>query len=262
MCVDLPMGGVNGMQDSSDSHPLCPASRWVLLHLRAERAQNMPSAAKQAFLENKEDVGHLLDFHEELSGTTGPGRREARLEVLSKSAVVLVTACWEAYVEDVAKEAFDSMLAQASSPDVFPNKVLVLAGKELHEEKNATGMWMLSGDGWRSVLKRHREQVFSSGVERFNRPISAHVDDLFLNLIGLKRVSSVWKWQGMNHENARKLLDQYVETRGRIAHRLKLDTPVHKPYAQGYLRHVELLVEKTDEGVAKHVQKCASISPW
>lgn len=54
----------------------------------------MTSMARKAFDESKADVDRLLEIHENLGGTA-PGRRR-RLEVLNKSAIVLITAIWEA----------------------------------------------------------------------------------------------------------------------------------------------------------------------
>lgn len=49
------------------------------------------SQAMKSFLENLEDVGKLLDIHEEISGKS-PGRKYG-VEVLNKSGVVMTTAC-------------------------------------------------------------------------------------------------------------------------------------------------------------------------
>ena len=62
----------------------------------------MESNAKQKFDKNCEDINKLLEFHES-SGGSSPGRRYG-LEVLNKSAVVLICAIWEAYCEDIAAE--------------------------------------------------------------------------------------------------------------------------------------------------------------
>ena len=63
----------------------------------------MASKARVQFEKNKADVDNLLLFHKETGGDE-PGRRDKRLEVLNKSAIVLITAVWEAYCEDLAAE--------------------------------------------------------------------------------------------------------------------------------------------------------------
>ena len=58
---------------------------------RSSRMSHSISQAMKSFLENLEDVGKLLDIHEEISGKS-PGRKYG-VEVLNKSGVVMTTAC-------------------------------------------------------------------------------------------------------------------------------------------------------------------------
>ena len=76
----------------------------------------------QNLLNNLEEVWRLLEIHEGLSGS-GPGRRH-NLEILNRSALVLLVACLEAFLEDLARHAFDWMLANASEPTLLPARVL------------------------------------------------------------------------------------------------------------------------------------------
>ena len=78
----------------------------------------MASKARRAFDQSCDDVERLLEIHADLGGEA-PGRRR-RLEVLNRSAIVLVTALWEAYCEDIAAEALDHLVSQAQSADVLP----------------------------------------------------------------------------------------------------------------------------------------------
>jgi len=63
----------------------------------------VPSQARKAFDLSAKDVQRLLDIHADVGGDA-PGKRYG-LEVLNKSAIVLISAVWEAYCEDVALEA-------------------------------------------------------------------------------------------------------------------------------------------------------------
>lgn len=58
----------------------------------------IPSNAILAFDESRKDIDRLLEIHQRLGGK-GKGRRH-QLEVLNKSAIVLISAIWEAYCED------------------------------------------------------------------------------------------------------------------------------------------------------------------
>jgi RiboL-PSP-HEPN len=60
----------------------------------------------------------LRDLHSEIGGTS-PGRRYG-LEVLNKSAVVLITAIWEAFCEDLASEAVEFVVDNAKKAELLP----------------------------------------------------------------------------------------------------------------------------------------------
>jgi len=216
----------------------------------------MGSKAKDRFLENKADVERILEIHQKLGGAAR-GRRFG-LEVLNKSAVIVITACWEAYVEDVAREAFDHMLNHCSDASTFPSKVRALAGKVLREAKDERRIWALAGDGWKTVLVEYRDRMMS----RFHAPNKENVDELVFDMLDLKDVSASWRWRRMSSKDAVRKLNTYVEMRGKVAHRVAYTTPISKANVRDYLGHVELLVEKTDRAVYEHVRKRTGLQPW
>ena len=61
---------------------------------------------------NLSQIVRLLDIHTHLTGA-GPGRRRD-VQVLNKSAVLLLVATWEAYVEDLAISACRFAVENAS----------------------------------------------------------------------------------------------------------------------------------------------------
>ena len=42
---------------------------------------------------------------------------------MNRAAVIFITACWESYIEDLAFEAFEFLLANASVASMIPMKV-------------------------------------------------------------------------------------------------------------------------------------------
>jgi hypothetical protein len=83
----------------------------------------MPSQARAAFENNRKDVERLMEIHGDLAGDT-PGRKHG-VEVLNKSAIVLMCAIWEAYCEDLAAEAVEHLVrisgpTSASRPSPSP----------------------------------------------------------------------------------------------------------------------------------------------
>src|SRR5262245_723288 len=96
---------------------------------------------------NIKEVERLVEIHAALTGSKrGRGRDVA---ILNKSGIVLAVSCWEAFVEDLASHGFNWLLNNASSPAVFPRKVLTLASQELREAQDATRVWELADGGWR-----------------------------------------------------------------------------------------------------------------
>ncbi|WP_407306138.1 HEPN domain-containing protein [Desulfosporosinus sp. SB140] len=107
------------------------------------------SLAMKAFWSNRADIFRLLQIHSDVGGIK-QGRRFG-LEVLNKSAVVLITACWEAFVEDLAIEAFDHMLGHCQQYSQFPDGVRRIAGKTLRSSLDERKIWELAGDGWKQA---------------------------------------------------------------------------------------------------------------
>lgn len=218
------------------------------------------SKCRDSFNANKSDIDRLWEIHTAVAG--GGAGRKHQVEVLNRAAIVFITACWEAYVEDAATEAFDFLLAEAVNATQVPAKVRTLASKELKEASDTKRVWELADAGWRVVLARHRQSVIDKWVASLNTPKSRQVDELFEELIGLTSLHSKWSWQGMSADDAKKKLDEYITMRGQIAHRVKHDEEVYKAWGTDYLAHVERLVEKTDSAVAEHLNGLVGKRPW
>jgi hypothetical protein len=110
----------------------------------------MPSKAYRAFSENADDIQRLIEIHEERGGTS-PGRRYG-LEVLNKSAIVLITSFWEAYCEDLAAEGLQHIVTHAASAASLPKGIKQILAKELKKDANELAIWSLCDDGWKQVL--------------------------------------------------------------------------------------------------------------
>jgi hypothetical protein len=195
-----------------------------------------------------ESVGQLLQIHGILGGK-GPGRRWGT-EVLNKSAVVLLLACWEAYLEDVAAHAFDSMLKHCTKPAQLPKEVIKRVGHSLREVKDERAIWRLAGDGWKTALSEYVD----TAIQKFHNPNSVSVDDLFLRILGMENMSQCWHWTGMSSTRAKTKLDRIVTIRGSIAHRVKHTSPVHLNRVRDFRKHVRKLVRSTDRAILNELE--------
>lgn len=218
----------------------------------------LPSAGTsppRTLIENLKEVMGLIQIHEKSTGT-GPGRRH-NVGVLNKSAIVLTTACWEAFVEDVVTRGA-SRLSNQLAADKMPKKVKQAICRSLVKSDHELAAWELAGDGWRKAVRTY----VAGKIEAFNNPKPERVNDLLENCLGLASVSSSWKWNGMSPEKACAKLEVMVQLRGQIAHRVSVSTYVTKAQAIDYLEFVQRLAIATGDAARKHIRGLTGNYPW
>jgi hypothetical protein len=210
---------------------------------------------------NLEEVDRLLKIHRKMSGKK-PGYKH-NVEVLNKSAVVLLVACWESFVEDLTETAFSTLLRRLKKHDRFSKKVLVGAAQPLKESKDEMSVWKLAGDGWRQILKDHKASLFERYTGKLNTPRPEQVDALYEALIGIKSISSYWHWKGTSSDNAKDKLNQLVELRGSIAHRVAASRKVHKKDVRDYVDFVNRISVETSNAIRDLIiTKTTGKEPW
>lgn len=221
----------------------------------------MPSKAWQSFEKNATDIERLLELHAQVGGNA-PGRRY-NLEVLNKSAIVLITAFWEAYCEDVAAEGLAHIVKHAKSAEVLPLELRKQIAKDLKGDQNEIGVWKIADDGWRQHLTDRFSELKDQRDRRLNTPKTANIDQLFRSAVGIKNISGVWhRPRRMSVKRAREKLDKYVELRGSIAHRGRSGTSVKKAQVVDYFDFVRSIASKTGGAVNKHVKAVTGRPLW
>lgn len=220
----------------------------------------MPSKARAAFDENVKDIDKLLALHA-IEGGDQPGRRYG-LEVLNKSAIVLITSFWESYCEDIAEEALEAIVQHAPNADALPKAIQKLIAKTLKEDKNELAIWAISDDKWRNVLRSNFVALKVERNKTFATPKSFNVNELFESALGLTNMSSCWKWEKMTTIQATTKLNNFVSKRGDIAHRGSSTSTVKKSEVVAYLNHIKKLAAKTGGAVNKHVKAITGQSLW
>lgn len=220
----------------------------------------MASKARQAFDRNVKDVERLLEIHADVGGDA-KGRRFG-LEVLNKSAIVLITAVWEAYCEDVAAEGINHLVAHVASGIDLPKELKKKIAAEIKADLNELAMWDLADGGWKTRVQARLAAMTKDRNKKLNTPKSAQIDELFAAAIGLPNVSTSWHWKKMSVSQAKKKLDDFVSLRGAIAHRGAAASRVSKAQVTDYLQHVTSLVGKTGGRVNGHVKKATGKTLW
>jgi len=221
----------------------------------------MPSKARMAFDSNAKDVKRLLELHQQEGGTSR-GRRYG-LEVLNKSAVVLITSYWEAYCEDIASEGLAHLIRHAKGADALPKELKKQVAKELERDPHELAVWDLSDRGWRNVLRERLERLREERNRKLNTPKTVNINQLFAVALGIPKISSAWHWPTkMTVRRAEEKLDRYVTLRGEIAHRGKPAASVTKAQVTDYFDFVSRLVSKTGGRVNSHVSRLTTRKLW
>jgi hypothetical protein len=220
----------------------------------------MASDPIQGFEANILEVKRLMQIHRQLGGAT-PGRKH-NVVVLNKAAIVLLVACWEAFIEDLAASAFSSMLAHATVPDIFPPDVLTHASRDLKAAVDHREVWKLAGAGWKTVLQAHKNDLFKEYIGKLNTPKPKQIDGLFSALIGISSMSQSWSWKAMPPASAVEKLIRLVELRGSIAHRVAATKTVRKADVSDYIRFVYRLAVKSNNRTLAFIYARTKQRPW
>jgi len=178
--------------------------------------------------------------------------------VLNKSAILLLVATWEAYVEDLAILACRFIVEHALSANEVPERALVQTSRRLENDKNDNSIWRLSGDGWKNELLAQAEIEAS----RLNSPNAANIDKLFENTLGLRNLSRNWYWAGASRESTIERLANLIEMRGEIAHRVAVDDAVTKAYVERSVELVLRLGAVSSNRVRTYISDLVGQDPW
>ena len=209
---------------------------------------------------NFQEVKRLVSIHGDVAGV-GAGYKTG-VEVLNKSGIVLLVACWEAFIEDIVSTAFDFIFEKSTAHTAFPDSVLTLASKSLKEANDERMVWQLAGTGWQTILKAHKEKTLSKYLDNFNTPRAENVDVLFSKLIGLNQVSSCWSWRGLSNNEAKNKLSNLITLRGSIAHRVAASQTVYKNDVTVHMDFIRRLAVKTSNRTRQHIYERTGEWPW
>ncbi len=207
--------------------------------------------ARTRFDGNCQDIDRLLQIHADFGGSD-VGRRHG-LEVLNKSAIVLLTAVWEAYCEDVAEEAVNLIVDKVASADQLPVDLKRHISKKLDGNNHELAAWRLADGGWRIVVRTNLDEYLASRTGRLNTPRAQNIDEMFKRTLGMDQISKCWKWSRVNNHRAVEKLDLLVTLRGSIAHRGSGSEGVYLRHVRSYYDHVKQLVAKTDPEVESFI---------
>jgi hypothetical protein len=190
--------------------------------------QKMPSNAYQNYLlPLLADAKEIDDAHQGLR--TGQVGRQWRLGALNRGAVVMCLSAWEAYIEEITKEAIECFRPPA------PHQSL-----------------------WQSINADARSQI-----GRFNTPNVENTRKLIADTIGLQDVTVHWYWANCSVPQARDRLTEAITFRHQIAHGVNPRPTIHNSYSQGLPEFFRRLGGKTDSGIRQYLETVLHVpNPW
>ncbi len=208
------------------------------------------SDALDQFEYNFETVAALRDMREAEVRFTHPERL-----ALNQSGMIFIVTAWEAYVEDIVREAAAHLAEHTASfgdlPTASQRNVIKMLASDAHELAAAR----LAGDGWRQELINLAEARTSGNA--FNTPKPERVSDLLAAVLGLDNIESHWKWAKMSSASACARLTETIEIRGAIVHAGEEHHGLNKMWLKTYGNHVSRLVKKTVGEIRRH---CVDVS--
>jgi len=212
--------------------------------------------ALYTFNQNLGEVNRLVAIHRRIAGS-GQGRKHD-VQVLNKSGVVLIVACWEACIEDLVSSALEYMIDKATSHDLIPDNVL----ERVASKHSGNKAWDLAGDGWKKALKDNLKEVLARTTGNLNTPRAPQVNELCNKSLGLKKLSSSWHWTRSTAAQNEGRLDRLVTLRGSIAHRVATSDSVHKVSVTKGRELVCRLAVKSSNRIRTHVHGVVGTHPW
>jgi len=173
------------------------------------------------------DAEEIKQAHSDLR--TGNVGRQWGLGALNRAAVVTCLSAWEAFIEEIVKEAVTSFRPAA------PANTL-----------------------WQSINADARSQI-----GRFNTPNVENVRRLIADTIGLQDVTLNWSWRNCTVQRAKDRLTEAITFRHSIAHGVNPRPTIHNLYASqlpGFFRNLGL---HTDQAIRTYIVDVLHVqNPW
>lgn len=185
-----------------------------------------------------------------------------KLNVLNKGMIVLLSASWEGFCEDITSEALLLVVDGAPDASTLPMPLRRIVARELEKAPHDLAVWELAGNGWRDVLRRRLDHLQEQRNKRLNTPKSTNIDEFFRRALGVEAMSSHWATeQASAEENAAKL-DVFIQLRNEIAHRGLRDAVVPKKTVKKFTNHLQQMAASTESVVEGLVRHSTGHCPW
>ena len=160
---------------------------------------------------------------------TGRPGRQFGLAALNRAAVVMCLSAWEAYIEELVREALEVLRPPGPALGTWPAHNAAIRGQ----------------------------------LGRFNTPSAEGVRQLLSDAIGLPDVRPSWTWQNCTAAQAANRLAEALRFRHEIAHGVNPRPVVHNYYSSQLPDFFLRLGDCTDAAVRNHLVVVHGLAyPW
>jgi RiboL-PSP-HEPN len=219
----------------------------------------MPSMARSNLARTGSEIRDFYAVHQLVKDMPGIRRK---LDVLNKGTIVLLSAIWEGFCEDLTAEALLLLVDGAPDAAALPTPLQRIVARELKQSPHELAVWRLAGDGWRDVLHTRLSYLQKERNRRLNTPTSTNIDEFFKQALGIDEISSNWATtQASAKENASRL-DAFIELRNAIGHRGLGDAVVSKTTVKNFNNHIQRLATLTESAVEQLLERSIGRHPW
>jgi hypothetical protein len=166
------------------------------------------------------EVRNLLDYSSDLEEDQTHGNRS--LEVFKRTSVILIVTAWESFIEDILGLHINHRLDTARIPADIPKAFNAIAHAwydaiinryDQHPRPNDFTKW--TGDNWKGLIREKLQEDLSS----LNTPKSKNVGELAKRYLGAD-ITQNWNLARMPAQAVSNKLDEIIELRGEISHRI------------------------------------------
>lgn len=183
-------------------------------------------------------------------------RRKKR--ALYRSSIITICASWESFLEAAVEAAIKHMITYLDDPNKTPNNLKARISERLIASKNPIEIWKISGENWQSQLRLNYEIL----IDGFNTPRPTQVDDFIFKTLGLREVSKKWAWRGQSAAVTCKKLNEFMDLRGDIVHRVFPNRNIHSATIAGYINLLYRIACITANELREHVHHLTGKHPW
>lgn len=162
---------------------------------------------------NLNDISALLDLSLTLTSV------EQR-KVIFRSAVVLLIASWEQYIEQLAESAITVLANRLRDSSTLPENVKqsialsTISEKRNNQREFSDSVWLFADKGWKSAYTKYCKNLTSN----LNTASSNNIKDLYWNVLGIRNITHEWGFKKLTSEQCAHRLSDLVELRHDIAH--------------------------------------------